>query len=117
MICDFCRELLSHKPYVINREILATSTSNKKRVKITFNFCSRTCMIAEEIMAVTSMKMRTLHGLLPDNKFCNEVENEVMRISGCTAEEYAKALETHNTVVEINVIIDNDYGKISLKFP
>ncbi|MHB8101132.1 MAG: hypothetical protein ACYDEF_02915 [Methanosarcina sp.] len=62
-------------------------------------------------MAVKSMKMRTLHGLLPDNKLCNEVENEVMRISGCTAEEYAKALETHNTVVEITVLIDNDMEK------
>jgi len=76
MTCDFCKEEFFHKPYVIYKYI-ATSPCNKNITKITFNFCSRTCMIAEKIMAVTIIKMRTLQELSTDNDFCNEVRTEV----------------------------------------
>ena len=116
MTCDFCKEEFSHKPYVIYRNI-ATSPCNKNITKITFNFCSRTCMIAEKIMAVTIIKMRTLQELSSDNDFYNEVRTEVIRVSGCTTEEYTKALEKYNSFVELNnftrLIWKNTY-KISI---
>jgi hypothetical protein len=110
MKCDFCKEEFTHKPNVIYRNI-ATSPCNKNITKITFNFCSRTCMIAEKIMAVTIIKMRTLQELSSDNDFYNEVRTEVIRVSGCTTEEYTKALDKYNSLVELNIFTEADVGK------
>jgi hypothetical protein len=104
MICDFCRKEISQKPCVSKREI---STSSGV-AKITLNFCSRICVIAEKIMAVTTKKIRTLHKLPLDSKFYNEVKNEVMKSTGCTEEEYAKALDLYNSVVKLIDCPDED---------
>lgn len=110
MKCDFCKKEFSQEPYVIYRNIV-TSPCNKDITKIPFNFCSRTCMIAEKILAVTLMKMRTLQEFSSTNKFYDEIRNEVMRITGCTDEEYTKALKIYNSVIESIVFTDTDVKK------
>ena len=42
MKCDFCNERFTHEPYVITRIIPGLTA-------IKFNFCDRTCMVAEKM--------------------------------------------------------------------
>jgi hypothetical protein len=95
MKCDFCNEEFTHEPYVIHRSI-STSACGQNVTKITFNFCSRTCMIAEKIYALILSLSDGRESIPEGEDLSSAIKDSVMRISGCTTEEYEEGLKKFN---------------------
>lgn len=106
MICDFCREEFSHKPYVITKTII---TDGSKGVKLEFNFCNRTCMIAEKIFALLQRIADENKSVLQRDELFSTIKNNVMRMSGCTEDEYKEGLKRFNKCCV--VLDDNEIEK------
>ena len=108
MKCDFCREEISNKPYVIYREI-NTLNDKKSRAKMALNFCSRTCMIAEKIFVLLFRMSEDMEPVPERDELLSIVKSKVMRITSCTEEEYEAGLKRFN---ECAVVFDkNDMEK------
>jgi|BarGraIncu01121A_1022015.scaffolds.fasta_scaffold72948_1 hypothetical protein len=102
MICDFCREEFSHKPYVITKTII---TDGSKGIKLEFNFCSRTCLIAEKIFAELQRIADDNESVLQRDELFSTIKNNVMQLSGCTEYEYKEGLKRFNKCC---VVLDDD---------
>lgn len=108
MKCDFCNEEFTHEPYIIHRSI-QNSSCGQNVTKITFNFCSRTCMIAEKIYALLLSLSDGREGISKGEDLSSVIKNDVMRITGCTDDEYKDGLQRFK---EFCAILDkNEMGK------
>jgi hypothetical protein len=96
MKCDFCDEEFSHKSYVINKSMGI--------VDIRFYFCSRKCMIATEVYALLRSISEGRESLPEGKDLLSWVKDNVIKISGCTEEEYKEGFEKFNeccTVLDV----------------
>lgn len=98
MKCDFCNEEIKCEPYKINRIIPGIAT-------IKFNFCDRTCMIAEKIYSLLLPLSDGRESIPEGEDLFSAVKNNAMLISGCTDEEYIKGFEKFN---ECCTVLDKD---------
>jgi hypothetical protein len=103
MICDFCKEEFSHKPYVITKTII---TDASKGVKLEFKFCSRTCFIAEKIFAELQRIIEDDNeSVLQRGELLSSIKNNVMQLSNCTEDEYKEGLKRFN---KCGVVLDDN---------
>ena len=111
MKCDFCDKEFTHGPQIIHRSI-QNSSCGQNITKITFNFCSRTCMIAEKINSLFLSLSDEGEGISKGENLASVIKNDVMQITGCTDDEYKdglqrfKEMETKNQNLSFSIIGD-----------
>jgi len=89
MKCDFCNEEIPHKSYVVHRNICGIKA-------IDFNFCDRTCMIAEKIHTWLLNMSDGINFIHEGKDLSPLIKNRVIQISECTEEEYNEGLNKFN---------------------
>jgi hypothetical protein len=92
MKCDFCNKEFIHEPQIIHRSI-QNSSCGQNATKITCNFCSRTCMIAEKINSLLLSLSDEREGISKGEDLASIIKKDVMQITGCTDREYKDGLQ------------------------
>jgi hypothetical protein len=95
MKCDFCNKEFIDEPQIIHRSI-QNSSCGQNVTKITFNFCSRICMIAEKINSLLLSLSDERKGVPNGEDLASVIKKDVIQITGCTDDEYKDGLQRFN---------------------